>query len=158
MTLTIREGRQFVQAVRKYERVFQTGSQQRSMAAESVACALVREGHLGRITKIIGQNYPSPWNGNLPGQPVPAGLDWDAWCGQVEPVPYHADLYTPRANPGWISFRRFSGGEMTGWGAHGLDQVQWALGMDQSGPVEVWTEGRPVRPTDLFETGVTQTG
>jgi predicted dehydrogenase len=73
-------------------------------------------------------------------------LDWDAWCGQVEPVPYHVDLYTPRANPGWISFRRFSGGEMTGWGAHGLDQVQWALGMDESGPVELWTEGPKYAP------------
>jgi hypothetical protein len=35
---------------------------------------------------------------------------------------------------------------MTGWGAHGLDQVQWALGMDESGPVEVWTEGEPFAP------------
>ena len=146
MTLTIREGRQLVQAVRKYERVFQTGSQQRSMKPNRLACALVREGHLGRVQQIIGQNYPSPWNGALPAQPMPSGLDWDAWCGQVEPVPYHIDLYTPRANPGWISFRRFSGGEMTGWGAHGLDQVQWAMGMDESGPVEVWTEGPPFAP------------
>lgn len=146
MTLTIREGRQLVQAVRKYARVFQTGSQQRSMAPNRMACALVREGRLGRVQQVIGHNYPSPWDCKLPAQPVPAGLDWDAWCGQVEPVAYHADLYTPRANPGWISFRSFSGGEMTGWGAHGLDQIQWALGMDESGPVEIWTEGAAFDP------------
>ncbi len=146
MTLTIREGRQLVQAVRKYDRVLQTGSQQRSMAPNRLACSLVREGKLGRVTQVIGSNYPSPWNGALSEQPIPDGLDWDAWCGQVELVPYHNDLYTPRANPGWISFRRFSGGEMTGWGAHGLDQVQWALGMDQSGPVEIWTEGPAFDP------------
>jgi predicted dehydrogenase len=82
----------------------------------------------------------------LPAQPTPQRLDWDAWCGATELRPYHQDLYTPRANPGWISFRDYSGGEMTGWGAHGLDQVQWALGMDDSGPVEVWTEGEPFQP------------
>ena len=51
-----------------------------------------------------------------------------------------------RANPGWLSFRPYSGGEMTGWGAHGFDQVQWALGMDDSGPLEVWTEGAKFEP------------
>ena len=141
MTLTIREGRLMVQAVRKYNRVFQTGSQQRSMAVNRLACELIRNGRIGKVHTVIGSNYPSPWEGNLPGQPVPDGLDWDMWCGPVEPVPYNEDLYSPRANPGWISLRPFSGGEVTGWGAHGLDQVQWALGMDETGPVEIWAEG-----------------
>jgi predicted dehydrogenase len=61
-------------------------------------------------------------------------------------VPYHQDLYLPRANPGWLSFRPYSGGEMTGWGAHGFDQIQWALGTDETGPVEVWTEGPKFNP------------
>ncbi|OHB70942.1 MAG: hypothetical protein A2V70_19625 [Planctomycetes bacterium RBG_13_63_9] len=146
MTLTIREGRLMVEAVRKYERVFQTGSQQRSMQPNRTGCQLIRNGRIGRIQKVIASNYPSPWEGNLPAQPVPAGLDWDVWCGQTEPVPYNKDLFIPRANPGWISFRPYSGGEMTGWGAHGLDQVQWALGMDESGPEEVWTEGEKFNP------------
>jgi predicted dehydrogenase len=84
---------------------------------------------------------------------VPEGLDWDAWCGPTEVAPYHADLYAPRAKPGWISFRAYSGGEMTGWGSHGLDQVQWALGMDQSGPLEVWTEGARLVPPKQAEPG-----
>ncbi|HID76435.1 MAG TPA: Gfo/Idh/MocA family oxidoreductase, partial [Planctomycetaceae bacterium] len=146
MTLTIREGRLMVQAVRKYKRVFQTGSQQRSMAANRHGCELVRNGRIGKVHTVIGHNYPSPWECALPGQPVPQGLDWDMWCGPTEPVGYHPDLYAPRANPGWISFRPYSGGEMTGWGSHGLDQIQWALGTDETGPVEIWTEGEPFDP------------
>jgi predicted dehydrogenase len=67
-------------------------------------------------------------------------LLWDVWCGQTEPRAYHADIYAPRGNPGWISFTPYSGGEMTGNGAHGLDQIQWALGTDDTGPVEIWPE------------------
>ena len=144
MTLTIREGRLMVDAVRKYKRVFQTGSQQRSMGPNRLGCELIRNGRLGKLEIVIGSNYPSPWRCGLPAQPVPAGLDWDAWCGQTEPRAYHKDLFTPRADPGWISFRPYSGGEITGWGAHGLDQVQWALGADDTGPVEVWAEGGPL--------------
>jgi predicted dehydrogenase len=141
MSLTVREGRLMVKAVRKYHRVFQTGSQQRSDARNRFGCELVRNGRIGKIERVIAYNYPSPWECGLPAQPVPEGLDWDMWCGPTEVVPYNIDLCTPRRNPGWISFRPYSGGEMTGWGAHGLDQVQWALGMDESGPIEVWTEG-----------------
>ncbi|MCX7826047.1 MAG: Gfo/Idh/MocA family oxidoreductase, partial [Verrucomicrobiae bacterium] len=148
LSLTIREGRLMVEAARKYKRVFQTGSQQRSMRDNRIGCALVREGAIGRVHTVIGANYPSPWNCAFPGQPVPDGLDWDMWCGPVEPVPFNKDLFLPRAKPGWISFRPYSGGEMTGWGAHGLDQIQWALGMDESGPVEVWVgEGKFDPPT-----------
>lgn len=146
MTLTIREGRLMVEAVRKYGRVFQTGSQQRSMAVNRLGCELVRNGAIGKVSKVIAHNYPSPWHCGLPGQPVPEEIDWNTWCGPTEIVPYHKDLYTPRANPGWISFRPYSGGEMTGWGAHGFDQVQWALAMDESGPIELWTEGEKFEP------------
>lgn len=146
MTLTIREGRLMVEAVRKYGRVFQCGSQQRSQVENHIGCKLVREGVLGKISKVIGNNYPSPWNCGLPAQPVPTELDWDLWCGPTEPVPFNADLYAPRAKPGWLSFRPYSGGELTGWGAHGIDQIQCALGMDESGPVEVWVEGGKFNP------------
>lgn len=151
MSLTILEGRKMVEAVRKYKRVFQTGSQQRSMAANRLGCELVRNGRIGKVHTVIAANYPSPWECAFPGQPVPEGLDWDMWCGPTQPVPYHIDIYTPRARPGWISFRPYSGGEMTGWGAHGLDQVQWALGMDDTGPVEIWTEGPKFAPPTYTE-------
>ena len=151
MTLTIREGRLMVEAVRKYQRVFQTGSQQRSDAKCRLGCELVRNGRIGKIRRVIAHNYPSPWECALPAQPVPDGLDWEMWCGPNPVAPYHIDLCTPRAKPGWISFRPYSGGEMTGWGAHGLDQIQWALGMDEGGPIEVWTEGKKFNPPTYTE-------
>jgi predicted dehydrogenase len=151
LALTIREGRLIVRAARKYKRVFQVGSQQRSMWQNYAGCKLIRTGGLGKITRVIAHNYPSPWEGRLPAQPTPDGLDWDMWCGPAQPVPYHQDLYLPRANPGWLSFRPYSGGEMTGWGAHGFDQIQWALGMDRTGPVEVWTEGPEFNPPTYEE-------
>ncbi|MCU0875035.1 MAG: Gfo/Idh/MocA family oxidoreductase [Pirellulaceae bacterium] len=146
LSLTIREGRLMVEAARKYQRVFQVGSQQRSQAVNRLSCEYVRSGKLGKIKEIVGCNYPSPWECALPAESVPDGLDWDMWCGPAPLVPYNKDLFTPRANPGWLSFRPYSGGEMTGWGAHGIDQIQWALGMDDSGPVEVWTEGDKFNP------------
>ena len=96
-------------------------------------------------------NYPSPWEYAMPAQPVPEGVDWDMWCGPTEPVPYNENLYIPRptstlVGPGWLSFRSYSGGEMTGWGAHGFDMVQAALGMDAAGPSEIWTEGPKYAP------------
>ena len=146
MTLTVREGRLMVQAARKYKRVFQVGSQQRSQWQNYTGCELIRKGGLGKVTKVIAYNYPSPWEGKLPAQSVPDELDWDMWCGPNPIVPFNQDLYLPRANPGWLSFRPYSGGEITGWGAHGFDQIQCALGMDESGPVEFWTEGGKFDP------------
>jgi hypothetical protein len=99
----------------------------------------------------------------------PAGLDWDAWCGPNEVVPYHTDLYlsripyereepyyTPSAEryavgPGWMSFRPYSGGELLNWGCHGLSMVHWALDMDHSGPVEVWVEPEEKLPLVVYD-------
>jgi len=146
ISLTIREGRLMVQAARHYRRVVQVGSQQRSMWVDVEACKFLRNGGLGALRKVLYMNYPSPWECALPAQPIPDGLDWDMWCGPTPLVDFHQDLYLPRANPGWLSFRPYSGGEMTGWGSHGFDMVQLALGMDASGPVEIWTEGPPFAP------------
>ena len=146
LTLTIREGRLLVNAVRKYRRVLQTGSQRRSMAGHRYGCELVRNGLAGKVHTVQIINFPSPWESALPGQPVPEGLDWDTWCGMTEPAPFHQDIYIQRSKPGWISFRPYSGGEMTGWGAHGFDQIQWALDMDHTGPVDIWCEGGKIEP------------
>jgi predicted dehydrogenase len=109
-------------------------------------CELVRNGLAGKIHTVVILNYPSPWECDFSAQTIPAGLDWDRWCGMTEPVPYHNDIFIQRSNPGWISLRPYSGGEMTGTGAHGFDQIQWALEMDHTGPVEVWAEGGKLKP------------
>lgn len=146
ITLTIEDGIQIRKAAQKTGIVFQSGSMQRSYIQNYLACRFVREGGLGEITKVIAANYESPWLCALPGEPLPADLDWERWSGPVDPVPYCNDLFTPRANPGWISFRPYSGGEMTGWGTHGFDQIQCALGKDDTGPVEILVEGEKLIP------------
>jgi predicted dehydrogenase len=134
LTLYVAEGRAIVKAATRYKRVFQVGSQQRSMAANQVACKFVRDGGLGQIYFVQGCNYPSAnvWTPQ-PGEAVPDGMDWDLWLGQTVERPYHGQIYR-----GWMGWRDYSGGEMTNWGAHGLDQIQAALGMDGTGPVEFW--------------------
>jgi predicted dehydrogenase len=134
LTVCIGEGRVLVNAVRKHQRVFQVGTQQRSMEMNRLACAFVRNGGIGKIQVVQGINYPGPnrYRG-LPEQPVPEGLNWDVWLGQTEMRRYHHQLQF-----GWMGWRDYSGGEMTNWGAHGLDQIQWALGMSETGPVEFW--------------------
>lgn len=136
LTLDIHEGRVLVQTVRKYNRVFQVGTQQRSMEMNRVACEFVRNGGLGRIREVRCVNYPGPAAlpregfSHFSQQPVPAGLDWDTWLNRAAWRPYHES---------WRgSWRDTMGGQMTNWGAHGVDQMQWALGTDDTGPVEMW--------------------
>jgi len=140
LTLTINEGKAMVAAVRKYGRVFQTGSQQRSEWQFRTACELVRNGRIGKVHTVhVNVGGPSV-ECNLPGQPVPEGLDWDFWLGPAPWRPYNADIAPRHDYPGWPNFRAYrdySGGGMTDWGAHHFDIAQWGLGMDGTGPVEI---------------------
>lgn len=134
LTLYVREGRALVNAVRRHGRILQVGTQQRSMAMNRVACDLIRTGGLGRVLEVRAINYSGAQAAPaqpLAEQPVPDGLDWNQWLNQSAWRPFHTDWL------GWMRWQEFAGGEMTNWGAHGVDQIQWALGMDQSGPVEV---------------------
>ncbi len=134
LTLYVAEGRALVTAVRKHGRVLQVGSQQRSMAINRLACEFVRNGGLGRLLEVRAVNYggasasPAP---PPPAETVPAGLDWNQWLNQAADRPFNG------AWLGWMGWRDFAGGQMTNWGAHGVDQIQWALGADDTGPVEI---------------------
>lgn len=146
MTLTIDEGKLMVAAARKYDCVFQTGSHQRSQRENFIGCEFIRNGGIGQVKEVIAANYESPWYNALPEEAIPEGLDWEMWCGPTEVVPFNKDLFTPRGNPGWLSFRPYSGGEMTGWGTHGFDQIQCALGTELTGPTEIMVDGDALEP------------
>ncbi|MFH1269111.1 MAG: Gfo/Idh/MocA family oxidoreductase, partial [Planctomycetota bacterium] len=152
LSLTVREGRAMVEAVRKHERVCQVGTQQRSMFRNREASELVRNGRLGKLQEVLCHNWPGarPYGDfELPGEPVPEGMDWDHWCGQTEPVPFSMHVYLTYNDPGWHNIRRYSGGNTTNSGSHALDVVQWALGTEETGPVEVEPHG------DRFDSEVT---
>jgi predicted dehydrogenase len=134
LTLYVAEGRALVRAVSKYNRILQVGSQQRSMAMNQIGCDFVKTGGLGKLLFVQGVAYTmsTPYTGPAT-DPVPAGMNWDMWLGQNEMRPFATEMFTH-----WMRYREFSGGEMTNWGAHGVDQIQAALGMDNTGPVEFW--------------------
>jgi predicted dehydrogenase len=133
LSLTIREAREMVNAVRRHNRIFQTGSQQRSSSGFRTACELVRNGRIGKVISAnVGVGGPSG-DCYLPAQPVPPGLDWDLWLGPAPWRPFNKGIH-PYS---WREYRDYSGGQMTNWGSHHFDIVQWALDMDNSGPVEV---------------------
>jgi len=143
---SIHEARAMVNAVRKNKRVFQTGSMQRSSKEFRVACELVRNGVIGKIKSIDvsvgGPGIPC----DLPAEPDEPGLDWNMWLGPAPMRPYHSEL-SPRGVhkhfPNWRNYREYGGGMVTDWGAHHFDIAQWGMGMDESGPVEVFAPEKP---------------
>ncbi len=153
LTLYIQEGRALVNAVRKYDRILQVGTQQRSMEMNRVACELVRNGGLGKILEVRAIAYAGPESSpveSFPVQEIPKGLDWNMWLNQASSRPYNKQWM------GWMRWRDFAGGEMTNWGAHGVDQIQWALGMDATGPIEIApiTAGRNGQVRMTYANGV----
>ncbi len=140
MSLTITEARAMAKAVRKHNRVFQTGSMQRSSSEFLKACELVRNGFIGEVKEVyVSVGGPSKWC-DLPEEAMEPGLDWNLWLGPAPSRPYNSVL-SPRGGhkhfPDWRNYREYSGGGMTDWGAHHFDIAQWGLGMDESGPVEI---------------------
>lgn len=139
MTLTIAEGRAMVNACKRYGRVLQTGSMQRSDARFLQACELVRNGHIGDIKQVFveipGNNRDNPLDWKE--EPIPDGFDYNFWLGQAPQAPYTK----MRCHYTFRFILDYSGGQMTNWGAHYLDIAQWGLGMDDSGPVKVKGKG-----------------
>ena len=140
LSLTIREARQMVNAARKNNRVFQTGSMQRSSSEFHRACQLVRNGRIGKLKHVIADvGGPSRWC-DLGEEEMEPGLNWDMWLGPAPKRPYNSVLSPRKVHthfPDWRNYREYSGGMMTDWGAHHFDIAQWGLGMDDSGPVEI---------------------
>lgn len=144
LSLYLREGRALVDAARKYERVVQTGTQQRTMEMDQFACEFVRDGGIGEIRAVECVNFKSSMpipTGGLPEQPIPEGVDWDLWQGQAPVHPFNIELFqhwTAKNGRWWGNWREYANSQVTGMGAHAYDMVQYALGMDEAGPVEFW--------------------
>jgi predicted dehydrogenase len=154
LSLTIEEGRRMARAVADTGITWQTGAQQRSSIHFRTACELVRNGRLGRLQgiKIGFSSGHKDWSGlgsRQQPEPVPPELNWDLWLG---PAP--ARPYAPAVLPlNWRHNFDFSGGYLTDWGAHHLDILQWALGMDDTGPVAIENVEAKLPPsTDLYNT------
>ena len=139
LTLTIEEGQYLIRAEKKYKTVFQVGTQQRSIAINNYGSDLVRNGAIGKVHTVECPNFPGPQPlPTFPAEAVPAEMDWNLWCNQAELTPYSSQLHPGLGR--WARFRPFCGWLVTGW-VHAFDQIQRALGTDDTGPVEVWPTG-----------------
>ena len=133
--VTIRESQAMLAAVRRYGRVYQAGTQQRSEYGGKFrqACEFVRSGRIGKLKEIYGYRdgggvfWPQRFG---PARPVPPELDWDLYLGPAPWLPYDGNA----------SAHRFDIGELN-WGQHHYDIIQWAADADRTGPVEIFMDG-----------------
>ncbi len=165
LTLTIDEGRQILKVLKETGRVFQVGTQQRSeMSARAnkdrdskvdqqflVAVALAKLGRLGDIKKVTACIGAAPSSGEIPKAPVPSNLNWDMWLGQAPMTDYlqgghgnNKNYPEARTHYEFRWWYEYSGGKMTDWGAHHIDISQWAMGMENGGPLNI--EGEAEHP------------
>ena len=164
ISITVDEGRQLVEAVRRHGRVFQNGSQYRTNPTIRRACDFIRKGGLGNVRSAFALwNTLGEWLGSerfrpyaasvnpaimgrvhtpvdfaLPAEPVPEGLDWDLWLGPALSRPYNS-LYHVNPSPGvvpWSFCEDFGVGPSTWYHSHAADVLQYALGFEESGPIE----------------------
>jgi len=132
IAVAVDEGRKMVQAARKYNRVVQAGTMQRSGDHFQKACQMVRNGDLGKVTFVRTWNYgnmPEEGIGNPPDAEPPPDLDWEMWLGPAPRRPFNANRFgvDPKAFSHFRWFWDYAGGMMTDWGIHLLDIVQMAF-------------------------------
>ncbi len=160
ISLTIREGRAMVEAVRENKVVFQTGSQQRSEYGGKFrrTVEMVRSGAIGQLKKIrvcVG-NPPIPCD--LPTEPIPDGIDWDAWLGPAPERGFNRILCPDDVHnhfPAWRRYREYCNGSLADMGAHHFDIGQWAMDADHTGPIKVIPPQEGTRDLILvYENGV----
>ncbi len=141
LSLTIFEGRQMVNAARKYQRIVQTGSQQRSDKKFRLGCQLVRSGAIGKLKEvhvgISASNHPYTKAEPIADSEPPEQLDYEMWLG---PAPWRA-YNRDRVHYNFRFFWDYSGGQMTNWGAHHIDIAHWGMGMDANGPTSIEGSG-----------------
>ncbi len=153
LSLTIAEGRAMSDAVKKHDRVFQTGSQQRSDKNFRIACELVRNGRIGKLHTVRcglpggRPDYGKTGNRKKP-EPVPEGFDYEFWLGPAPKQPYAPARC--HVNFRWIY--DYSGGQVTDWGGHHPDCAQWGMGTEHTGPIEIANAKGVFPPDPLWNT------
>ncbi len=141
-THSLREGRALADAVKRYGRVWQTGSWQRSVANFHRAAELVRNGRIGKVRRVeVGlpsghYDFAETFGQEAITAP-PAGFDYETWIGPAPWAPY----CTARVHMNWRWNMDFGGGQLMDWVGHHLDIAHWGLGFDYTGPVEVSGKG-----------------
>ena len=145
LALTIEDGRAMIEAARKYDRVV-TGGSQRVLGDYGNLARDVRSGKYGEVKEVFVSCGSPPVRCNLPAQtePDPNEFHWNLWLGPAPWAEYHKDripgYFTGEAfkkKAGWRYWREYSGGALSDWGGHLFGAAQFALDMDESGPVEV---------------------
>ena len=139
-SLTVKEGKQLVNAVQKNKVILQVGTQQRAMPQFRIAAELVRNGRIGNLHTVkIG----------LPGDPsgpealamaIPKNLNFDMWLGSTPEVPYTEIGVHPQegyGRPGWLRHENYGAGMITGWGQHHYDSAAWGMNTEMVGPISV---------------------
>jgi hypothetical protein len=159
ISITVRQGRALVETVRRYGRVFQTGTQYRSIPTIRQVCDFVRGGGLGKVKSVftlwgklpgsLGVDSYAPLPFALSAEPVPEGLDWDLWVGPAPWQPYNS-AYHRNPSPGvvpWAFHEDFGAAAVTWYHSHAADVIQYALGAEEGGPVEFIHPGNETYPT-----------
>ncbi len=149
LSLTIDDGAKMVAAARKYNRIVQTGSQQRSSPHFLRVAELIQAGHLGKVHLVECWNFANEGTtgiGNPPDEAPPPGLDWDLYLGPAPMRPYNRNRFIWNYRYFWD----YSGGMMTDWGAHHMDIVHMAMGVDA--PLAVASNGGKFVVNDNRET------
>ncbi len=157
ISVTIDEGKKMVEAARKYNRVVQAGTMQRSAVHFQKAAEIVRSGELGQVTFVRCWNYANALQagiGKPPDSAPPETLDWDSWLGPAPARPFNANRFGVDPNDKYYSsfrwFWDYAGGMMTDWGVHWLDIVQ--LAFDEQMPQSVTALGAKFYLEDNRET------
>ena len=146
MTFTIEEARKVADAVAKAGVVFQVGSQQRSDESFRRAAQLAQNGYLGEIKEVWARlNYGVASTRNWVYEEIPAGIDWDMWCGPAPYNPYSQQLlpqinpksdnpFSEHGFPSWRDHLDYGNSNQADFGAHHYDIGLWGLGLDGKGP------------------------
>jgi predicted dehydrogenase len=147
MTLTIEEGRQICEVQQKTGRVFQVGTQQRSIRQMLTAVAMIRAGRIGRLSKVTCSIGGGPSSPQLPVVQPPAHLDWNQWLGPGPMTDYRYLAGAQNEVKSWsrthYEFRwwyEYSGGKLTDWGAHHVDIAVWGMDKTTTGPTSIHPE------------------